>query len=154
MLLLQLFLVLLILLVIIVVVVVALIVFIVGVHKRWRQSRNFFLYSSHYCCPKVEGYEYRHVEKVQLWALSDITGSRRKLFAPLQFADCFQHCVSCRLLLVCRSVVIQTRLYSFKFSCSIVSLTAANTNRIFSVSEINKATMPIYVNYVHHRIGN
>jgi len=27
-----------------------------------------------------------------------------------------------------------TKLYSFKLSCSIVSLTAANTNRIFSVS--------------------
>lgn len=28
----------------------------------------------------------------------------------------------------------QTRLYSFKFSCSMVSLTAAKTNRMFSVS--------------------
>lgn len=31
--------------------------------------------------------------------------------------------------------VIQTKLYSFKLDCSIVSLTAAKTKRIFSVSE-------------------
>lgn len=37
----------------------------------------------------------------------------------------------CRPLLTRR---IQTRLYSFRLDCSIVSLTAAKTNRIFSVS--------------------
>lgn len=31
--------------------------------------------------------------------------------------------------------VVQTKLYSFRLDCSIVSLTAANTNLIFSVSE-------------------
>lgn len=30
--------------------------------------------------------------------------------------------------------VVQTKLYSFRLDCSIVSLTAANTNLIFSVS--------------------
>jgi len=31
--------------------------------------------------------------------------------------------------------VLHTKLYSFKLSCNIVSFTAANTKRIFSVSE-------------------
>jgi hypothetical protein len=31
-----------------------------------------------------------------------------------------------------------TKLYSFKFNCNMVSLTAANTNRMFSVSETKK----------------
>lgn len=40
------------------------------------------------------------------------------------------------LIQIIRSLTnsIQTRLYSFRFNCSIVSFTAANTNRIFSVS--------------------
>lgn len=33
-----------------------------------------------------------------------------------------------------RMIVVQTKLYSFRFDCKIVSLTAANTNLMFSVS--------------------
>ena len=32
-------------------------------------------------------------------------------------------------------IVVQTKLYSFRFDCKIVSFTAANTNLIFSVSK-------------------
>lgn len=39
-----------------------------------------------------------------------------------------------------RSAVRHTRLYSFRFNCSIVSLTAANTNRMFSVSAQRQTT--------------
>ena len=38
----------------------------------------------------------------------------------------------------CIHVSHYTKLYSFRLSCRIVSLTAANTNRIFSVSEKTK----------------
>jgi len=32
-------------------------------------------------------------------------------------------------------IVVQTKLYSFRFDCKIVSFTAANTNLMFSVSK-------------------
>lgn len=35
-------------------------------------------------------------------------------------------------------ISVQTKLYSFKFDCRIVSLTAAKTNLIFSVSRMEK----------------
>lgn len=34
---------------------------------------------------------------------------------------------------------VQTKLYSFRFDCKIVSFTAANTNLIFSVSKIEES---------------
>lgn len=38
-------------------------------------------------------------------------------------------------LVTTRMIAVQTKLYSFRFDCKIVSFTAANTNLIFSVSK-------------------
>ena len=40
-----------------------------------------------------------------------------------------------RLRIINNWIVVQTKLYSFKFDCKIVSFTAANTNLMFSVSK-------------------
>ena len=37
-----------------------------------------------------------------------------------------------------------TKLYSFRLSCKMVSFTAANTNRIFSVSKMGKSIRTLY----------
>lgn len=46
--------------------------------------------------------------------------------------------IACEAIIAHSHTNVHTKLYSFRFDCKIVSLTAAKTNRIFSVSVCGK----------------
>lgn len=71
--------------------------------------------------------------KILLW-FEVVSGRKRRVTVALR-KSCWWFDSDSDEFVTTTMIVVQTKLYSFRFDCRIVSFTAANTNLMFSVSK-------------------